>query len=486
MISNSDENKKKGRLVPGTPKETGPDDNVSAKQVHSVVTELLGGRSHPIISTPMMNNHDSADPTRNLLLDQSSPVASPKAIAASVASNSSAERNFLLQTMNSRIADTQAHPAVKRYYGSASSQTVPSVLTRGCFFRSWSDALPLVFNDYYPGAGASAPNPPPTGASAPYSTPSPLTLNPEATFDSKPTLADSTAYAKAISGVLSGLYSQSVRLDCMAGVRPFMALQLAPGYLSSPYANVDVFDLSDSCMIDPVGDAVYANTMSSSFSSGDARLIFINGGVEPWEISTSNGSQAISLPVSSTFGFANSTFADSMLLTEQAAAQLEFYRQMLCSPVLFFRASARTGVSPSKVPFYSDRGVTADVASVLSPQAIDPLGTGGISVSIRLTLQDIESGESLTYPELSMAVSFSITSVGHAPELLVPRGKNIAGVFHPGFDLGTRVLTPIVPQPDKEFSWSFDINAVTWGSASAYAWTMSMANPASADLRSLL
>lgn len=396
----------------------------------------------------------------------------------------------LYDTMNEPLRTLAKSAAVRLAYGAPKELAVPSVLMEGGLFRSWSKALQLDINAIVASGSWYDPNNPSASPSGLwYDKSSPL-LTIASDFGGYPSLADLQAYEKALAAIQAGTYSQTARIEGLPGPRiPIATVQSTS---TIPDTSESLVQLADSITFDTVAASLLAPRQADQFMFTDAFTAFANGSTDPWNATNVNGNRRTTLlPQGSSFGIASTAFADNAAITESAAFMLEFYRQLICSPVVQLRAIPRSGFAYQDGFGYESNQISLpkhlsqeEIVNTSRPQATSPMGDGGVSIYMYFSLQDVRANVTQVYTPIDFMVNF--TAKGNSPlSLVVPRGKSISNIYHPGFELAPGQKQPIIPDVSKPYSWNIAFHVITYGSASAYEWKLSMANPASIGLRIL-
>lgn len=378
------------------------------------------------------------------------------------------------QSLNRPLVSTASDAYIRRFIGVSRQPTVPSVLTENAIVKSWGSSIPWSFGsnltpEYYYGIVRSVPDA--------MTFTGPMDFNPNA--------ADLSSYLKVITAIRSGTYSQSARMDSQVGVN----IPLLP--ISGSLATVDygngLLSLADSLTFDPMGSLLLAPRLATRLSSPDFETRFAwNGQLDPLDENEPTVSGF--LPYGSAYGVEMNGFEDNVQGSTSYNAILEFFRQLVCSPVLKLSAIPRSGAFTQlglavEHPSLSWATLTAEEARAFTPpQSVGTTGQGGLSVMLTMSLRNDTTGEEQAYPEIDFSINANFTDGVNPPSLIIPRGVSIANVFHPGFKLPDGATAPISFNESNFYSYSIYAKLLTWGAANNYVWAMTMSNPGASHL----
>lgn len=268
---------------------------------------------------------------------------------------------------------------------------------------------------------------------------------------------------------------------------PNIPLLPISGSLAAVNYNNGLLSLSDSLTFDPMGALLLAPRLASRLSSPDFGTRFAwNGQLDP---KNENDPDVVGyLPFGSAYAMEMNGFEDNVQGSSSYNAILEFFRQMVCSPLLRLSAIPRApafiqlGLAVEH-PSLNWATLTADEARAFTPpQTVGTTGQGGISISMTFSLKNDTTGEEQDYPNIDFSVNLSFTDGVNPPSILVPRGAAISNVFHPGFKLPDGATSPIEFNESNFYSYSLNAKILTWGAANNYSWSLSMSNPGASHL----
>jgi hypothetical protein len=110
------------------------------------------------------------------------------------------------------------------------------------------------------------------------------------------------------------------------------------------------------------------------------------------------------------------------------------------------------------------------------------IGSGYINIEVTMVVNTPTKPQS--FSPVSFRVNFEVTNNDVPIRLLIPRGKTISDIFHPGFSLPAFQTNNVVAGSDTEVSVS--VKFEVGGAATGMRWHVAMANPANPYIRNLL
>lgn len=444
-------------------------ESVSAQQVADMVRGSLSFLDN--VSSSVRSAE--AAPLDPVLLDTLGVREAPQELALS-SFDPDDFRRAISQTLGRPLMATSSDPYVRKFIGVSKQPTVPSVLAENVIVRSWGSSLPWSFAtnltpEYYYGIMRSVPD----------------AMTFTGPMEAYPNSADLLSYLKVITAIRSGTYSQSARMDSQVG--PNLPLLPVSGSLASVNYNNGILPLADSLTFDPMNLTLLAPRLATRLSSSDFETRFAwNGQLDP---KNENDPNVVGyLPYGSAYGFDMNGFEDDVPGSSSYNAILEFFRQLVCSPLLKLSAIPRSGAFTQlglavKHPSFNWATLTAEEARAFTPpQSVGTTGNGGISVKLTFALRNDTTGEEQDYPTIDFSVNLNFMDGVNPPSLLIPRGASISNVFHPGFKLPDGATSPIEFNESSFYSYSLAARILTWGSANNYTWALAMSNPSASHL----